>query len=74
MQMLVIETKSNTQLFSWEVTLSLILWSFQLLHKEVLSHSDTITTNSAMAKHYVAQLELQDLQEHYNTVKDKAKV
>ena len=50
----------------------------QLLHEEVLSHSsllETITAKSAsMAEHYVAQLELQDLQERYNTVRHRAKV
>lgn len=50
----------------------------QLLHEEVLSHSallDTISMKSAkMAEHYVTQLELQDLQERYNTVRENAMV
>lgn len=50
----------------------------QLLHEEVLSHSsllDTITAKSAgITENYVTQLELQELQEHYNTVKDNALV
>ncbi|KAK6304736.1 hypothetical protein J4Q44_G00253220 [Coregonus suidteri] len=49
----------------------------KLLYEEVLSHSsllDTITMKGAnMAEHYVTQLELQDLQERYNTVKDNTK-
>ncbi|XP_045574102.1 nesprin-1 isoform X3 [Salmo salar] len=49
----------------------------KLLYEEVLSHSsllDTITMKGAnMAEHYVTQLELQDLQERYNNVKDNAK-
>lgn len=51
---------------------------FQLLYEEVLSHNtllDTITAKSAsIAENYVAQLELQDLQERYNTIKDNAMV
>lgn len=51
---------------------------FQLLYEEVLSHSpllDTITAKSAsIAENYVAQLELQDLQERYNTIKDNSMV
>lgn len=51
---------------------------FQLLYEEVLTHStllDTITAKSAsIAENYVAQLELQDLQERYNTIKDNAMV
>lgn len=50
----------------------------QLLHEEVLSHSallDTISMKSAnMAEHYVTQLELQDLQERYNAVRENAMV
>jgi len=53
-------------------------FSFQLLYEEVLSHStllDTITAKSAgITENYVTQLELQELQEHYNTVKDSAMV
>lgn len=49
-----------------------------MLFEEVLSHSsllDTITAKSAgITENYVAQLELQDLQERYNTVRDNAKV
>ncbi|XP_052352542.1 nesprin-1-like isoform X4 [Oncorhynchus keta] len=49
----------------------------KLLYEEVLSHSrllDTITVKGAnMAEHYVTQLELQDLQERYHTVKDNTK-
>ncbi|KAF1374585.1 hypothetical protein PFLUV_G00230620 [Perca fluviatilis] len=48
----------------------------KLLHEEVLSHStllDTITAKSAsIADNYVTQLELQDLQERYNTIKENA--
>ncbi|XP_023283796.1 nesprin-1-like, partial [Seriola lalandi dorsalis] len=48
----------------------------KLLYEEVLSHNtllDTITAKSAsIAENYVAQLELQDLQERYNTIKDNA--
>lgn len=55
-----------------------MLWSFQLLHEEVVSHSTLLETIAAkgasMAEHYVTQLELQDLQERYNTVKDNAMV
>lgn len=55
-----------------------MLCLFQLLYEEVLSHSsllDTITVKGTnMAEHYVTQLELQDLQERYNNVKDNAKV
>lgn len=51
---------------------------FQLLYEEVLTHNtllDTITAKSAsITENYVAQLELQDLQERYNTVKDNAMV
>lgn len=51
---------------------------FQLLYEEVLSHNtllETIAAKSAnIAENYVAQLELQDLQERYNTVKDNAMV
>lgn len=51
---------------------------FQLLYEEVLSHStllDTITAKSAsITENYVTQLELQDLQERYNTIKDNAMV
>lgn len=50
----------------------------QLLYEEVLSHSaqlDTIAAKSAnIPENYVAQLELQDLQERFNTIKDNAMV
>ncbi|KAJ8275253.1 hypothetical protein COCON_G00098780 [Conger conger] len=49
----------------------------KLLHEEVLSHSSTLETigmkGSNMAEHYVTQLEIQDLQERYSAIKDKAK-
>ncbi|KAJ8270593.1 hypothetical protein GJAV_G00116870 [Gymnothorax javanicus] len=49
----------------------------KLLHEEVLSHSSTLETigmkGSNMAEHYVTQLEIQDLQERYSTIKDKTK-
>lgn len=52
--------------------------TLQLLYEEVLSHStllDTISAKSAsIAENYVAQLELQDLQERYNSIKDNAMV
>ncbi|XP_077587652.1 nesprin-1 [Stigmatopora nigra] len=48
----------------------------KLLHEEVLSHDAllaTIVTKSAsIAENYVAQLELQDLQERYESIKDNA--
>lgn len=50
----------------------------QLLYEEVLSHStqlDTISAKSAsISENFVTQLELQDLQERYNTIKDNAMV
>ncbi|KAG2468780.1 SYNE1 protein, partial [Polypterus senegalus] len=49
----------------------------KLLHEEVLSHKsllETITVKgSGMAEHYVTQLEIQELQERYSTLKEKAK-
>ncbi|RXM34940.1 Nesprin-1 [Acipenser ruthenus] len=49
----------------------------KLLHEEVLSHNSLLETidmkGSSMAQHYETQLEIQDLQERYSTVKDKAK-
>lgn len=57
------------------------IWSltfFQLLYEEVLSHNtllDTITAKSScISENFVTQLELQDLQERYNSVKDNAMV
>lgn len=51
---------------------------FQLLHEEVLSHNtllDTITAkSSSMSENFVTQLELQDLQERYSSIKDNAMV
>lgn len=51
---------------------------FQLLYEEVLSHNtllDTITAKStSMSENFVTQLELQDLQERYNSIKDNAMV
>ncbi|TNM95813.1 hypothetical protein fugu_016896 [Takifugu bimaculatus] len=48
----------------------------KLLYEEVLSHNtllDTITAKSAcISENFVTQLELQDLQERYNAVKDNA--
>ncbi|XP_029114386.1 nesprin-1 isoform X5 [Scleropages formosus] len=48
----------------------------KLLHEDVLSHSSLLDTivvkSSSMAEHYVTKLEVQDLQEHYMAVKDKA--
>lgn len=50
----------------------------QLLYEEVLSHStllDTITAKSvSISENFVTQLELQDLQERYNNIKDNAMV
>ena len=50
----------------------------QLLSEEVLSHSSLLETievkGSGMAEHYVAQLELQDLQERYKFLKDRTRV
>lgn len=50
----------------------------QLLYEEVLSHNtplDTITAKSAsISENLVTQLELQDLQERYNTIKHNAMV
>lgn len=55
-----------------------LVLTLQLLYEEVLSHStllDTISAKSAsIAENYVAQLELQDLQERYNSIKDNAMV
>ncbi|RXM34120.1 Nesprin-1 [Acipenser ruthenus] len=49
----------------------------KLLHEEVLSHNSLLETiamkGSSMAEHYETQLEIQDLQERYSAVKDKAK-
>lgn len=54
------------------------LFQFQLLYEEVLSHStllDTITAKSdSISENFVTQLELQDLQERYNTIKDSTMV
>ena len=51
---------------------------FQLLYEEVLGHStflETITAKSlSISENYVTQLELQELQERYNTIKDNAMV
>lgn len=50
---------------------------FQLLLEEVLSHNtllDTLTAKSDTIENYVTQLELQDLQERYSTMKDNAMV
>ncbi|XP_063773938.1 nesprin-1 isoform X14 [Pseudophryne corroboree] len=48
-----------------------------LLNEEVLSHGSLLDTiekkGSSMTEHYVTQLELQDLQERYNTLKEKTK-
>ncbi|XP_056332550.1 nesprin-1-like isoform X3 [Danio aesculapii] len=48
----------------------------KLLLEDVLSHSSVLDVismkGSNMAEHYVTQLEIQDLQERYNIVKDKA--
>lgn len=56
----------------------MLILGFQLLYEEVLTHNtllDTITAKSAsITENYVTQLELQDLQERYNTVKDNAMV
>lgn len=50
----------------------------QLLYEEVLSHNallDTITAKSvSISENFVTQLELQDLQERYNNIKDNAMV
>lgn len=50
----------------------------QLLYEDILSHNtllETITAKSArITENYVAQLELQELQERYITVKDNAMV
>ncbi len=55
-----------------------ILVLIQLLLEDVLSHSSVLDVismkGSNMAEHYVTQLEIQDLQERYNIVKDKAQV
>lgn len=52
--------------------------SFQLLLEDVLSHRSVLDVismkGSNMAEHYVTQLEIQDLQERYNIVKNKAQV
>lgn len=49
-----------------------------MLYEEVLSHSsllETITAKSAsISENFVTQLELQDLQERYNGIKDNALV
>lgn len=49
-----------------------------MLYEEVLSHNtllETITAKSAsISENFVSQLELQDLQERYNTIKDSALV
>lgn len=51
---------------------------FQLLYEEVLSHNtllDTIAAKSScISENFVTQLELQDLQERHNSVKDNAMV
>ncbi|KAG1946578.1 nesprin-1 [Pimephales promelas] len=48
----------------------------KLLSEDVLSHSSVLDVismkGSNMAEHYVTQLEIQDLQERYNIVKNKA--
>ncbi|XP_073726049.1 nesprin-1 isoform X5 [Misgurnus anguillicaudatus] len=48
----------------------------KLLYEDVVSHSSVLEVismkGSSMAEHYVTQLEIQDLQERYNIVKDKA--
>lgn len=55
-----------------------ILLFFQLLYEEVLSHNtllDTITAKSScISENFVTQLELQDLQERHNSVKDNVMV
>lgn len=50
----------------------------QLLNEEVLSHNSLLETievkGKGMAEHYIAQLELQDLQERYKFLKERTKV
>ncbi|TSO25166.1 Nesprin-1 [Bagarius yarrelli] len=52
------------------------LGKIKLLYEEVLSHSSVLDTisikGSDMAEHYVTQLEIQDLQEQYKSVKERA--
>jgi len=68
----------NISLGQAHIEYQLILLLFQLLYEEVLSHLtllDTITAKGAdIAENYVSQLELQDLQERYGTIKDNAMV
>ncbi|XP_045150652.1 nesprin-1 [Echinops telfairi] len=49
----------------------------KLLNEEVLSHSSLLETievkRAGMTEHYVTQLELQDLQERYRAVQERAK-
>uniref|UniRef100_A0A480VEC9 Nesprin-1 isoform X8 n=1 Tax=Sus scrofa TaxID=9823 RepID=A0A480VEC9_PIG len=49
----------------------------KLLNEEVLSHSSLLETievkGAGMTEHYVTQLEFQDLQERYNTIRERAK-
>ncbi|XP_033368639.1 nesprin-1 isoform X3 [Parus major] len=49
----------------------------KLLNEEVLSHNSLLETievkGKGMAEHYIAQLELQDLQERYKFLKEKTK-
>ncbi|KAM5166613.1 nesprin-1 isoform 3-T3 [Callospermophilus lateralis] len=49
----------------------------KFLNEEVLSHSSLLETievkGAGMTEHYVTQLELQDLQERYQTIKERAK-
>ncbi|NWI93355.1 SYNE1 protein, partial [Pitta sordida] len=49
----------------------------KLLNEEVLSHNSLLETievkGSGMAEHYIAQLELQDLQERYKFLKERSR-
>lgn len=51
---------------------------FQLLYEDIGSHSQLLETIQAkgesMAQHYVTRLELQELQERFHSLSDKAKV
>ncbi|XP_038626046.1 nesprin-1 isoform X2 [Tachyglossus aculeatus] len=53
------------------------LGKVKLLSEEVLSHANLLETiemkGVGMTEHYVTQLELQDLQERYSTIKDRTK-
>lgn len=63
---------------SYSFYLFFLPFILQLLNEEVLSHGSLLETiqvkRAAMTEHYVTQLELQDLQERHQVLKEKAKV